>query len=66
MNLSMGNYGFYVWTSFALFVAMLAWDYASPRLRFARVRRAMLARGKREAAKRERDAANKSATEQSP
>ncbi len=52
MNLGMGGYGVYVWTSFALFVAVLAWDYLSPRIRFARARRAVLARAKREAARR--------------
>ncbi|MEZ5544651.1 MAG: heme exporter protein CcmD [Lysobacteraceae bacterium] len=52
MNLDMGGYGIYVWASFALFVVMLVWDYLSPRIRFARARRAVLARGKREAARR--------------
>lgn len=52
MNLGMGGYGIYVWTSFALFVAMLAWDYLSPRIRFARARGAVLARAKREVARR--------------
>lgn len=52
MNLGMGNYGIYVWTSFALFVAVLIWDYLTPRIRFARARRAVLARSKREIARR--------------
>lgn len=30
---SMGGYGFYVWSSYALFVAVLAWDFITPRLR---------------------------------
>lgn len=52
MNLGMGHYGVYVWTSFALFVAVLAWDYLTPRIRFARARRAVLARTKRETTRR--------------
>ncbi len=51
MNLSMGGYGFYVWTSFALFFAVLAWDFILPRVRFARAKRAVAARIRREAAK---------------
>ena len=30
---AMGGYGFYVWSSYALFVAILAWDFLAPRLR---------------------------------
>lgn len=30
---SMGGYGFYVWSSYALFIAVLAWDFITPRLR---------------------------------
>lgn len=52
MNLGMGGYGVYVWTSFALFVVLLVWDYLSPRIRFARARQAVLARAKREIARR--------------
>ncbi len=29
----MGGYGFYVWTSYGLFVAVLVWDFVAPILR---------------------------------
>ncbi|ANB16282.1 heme exporter protein CcmD [Dokdonella koreensis] len=35
--ISMGGYGFYVWLSYAVFVVVLAIDYAAPRLRRRRV-----------------------------
>jgi heme exporter protein D len=50
----MGRYGVYVWTSYALFLAMLLWDGLTPWLRQRRVLRALRLRRQREAA---RDAA---------
>ena len=35
----MGRYGFYVWSSYALFGAMLAWDLLLPRWRERRLLR---------------------------
>ncbi|HET6602793.1 MAG TPA: heme exporter protein CcmD [Xanthomonadaceae bacterium] len=52
MSLDMGGYGFYVWGSYAVFAALLAWDLLMPRLRLARARRAVRAREQREVARR--------------
>ena len=51
MNFTLDQYAPYVWTSYALFVAMLVWDYLMPRLRMRRARRAVATRMKREAAR---------------
>jgi heme exporter protein CcmD len=48
----MGRYGFYVWGSYALFGAMLAWDLIVPRLRGRRVLRDIARRAQREAARK--------------
>ncbi len=52
MNFSLDQYAPYVWSSYALFVAMLAWDYLVPRLHLRRARRAAAARLRREAARK--------------
>ena len=49
----MGKYGFYVWTSYALFALMLAWDLLMPRLRMRRVLREIAQRQGRDAARRQ-------------
>ena len=49
--LAMGGYGFYVWTSFAVFVAMLLWDLAMPTLRRRRFLRSLGLRLRREASR---------------
>jgi heme exporter protein CcmD len=51
--LDMGKYGVYVWSSYALFGAMLAWDVLMPRLRARRVLRELRRRHEREAARRQ-------------
>lgn len=48
----MGKYGFYVWSSYALFGAVLAWDIVLPRLRERRVLRAVAQRARREGTRR--------------
>lgn len=48
----MGKYGFYVWTSYALFALMLVWDLLLPRLRMKRVLREVEQRRQREDARR--------------
>ena len=50
--LDMGRYGFYVWTSYALFGAMLAWDLFAPRWRARRLLRELAQRRQRAAARR--------------
>lgn len=50
--LEMGRYGVYVWSSYALFAAMLAWDVLSPRLRERRVLREVARRQQREQTRR--------------
>ena len=47
----MGKYGVYIWSSYALFAAMLAWDALMPRLRARRVLRDLQRRMQREAAR---------------
>ena len=47
----MGRYGFYVWSSYALFAAMLAWDLIVPRWRTRRVLRDLALRQQRAAAR---------------
>jgi heme exporter protein D len=39
----------YVTAAYLVFAAVLAWDYVAPRLRLARVRRAIALRQRREA-----------------
>lgn len=48
MNFVFDQYAPYVWTSYALFLAFLLWDYLSPRLRMTRVRAHIRARLQRE------------------
>lgn len=54
MNFVLDQYAPYVWTSYALFVALLAWDYLMPRLRLRKVRGDLAARRRREAARASR------------
>ena len=49
----MGNYGYYVWSSYALFALMLAWDLLLPRLRMRRVLREIAQRQQRDAARKQ-------------
>ena len=51
MNFMLDQYAPYVWTSYALFLALLIWDFWMPRLRMRRVRREILARQRRDAAR---------------
>ena len=50
--IDMGKYGVYIWASYALFAAMLAWDALVPRLRTRRVLRELRRRLQREAARK--------------
>ena len=50
--LAMGGYAFYVWTSYAVFVAVLLADYLSPVLRRRRNLRDVRARMARQDARR--------------
>ncbi len=50
--LHMGGYGFYVWTSYALFAALLVWDALAPRLRERRALKSVLRRQQRDEARR--------------
>lgn len=50
--IGMGKYGVYVWSSYALFAAVLAWDLVAPRLRARRVLRDIERRERREAARK--------------
>lgn len=43
------SYQNYVLGAYAVFAAFLAWDFVVPRLRLARIRRAIALRAKREA-----------------
>jgi heme exporter protein D len=54
----MGKYGFYVWSSYALFAAMLVWDIVLPRLRERRVLRAVAQRAQRERARKDTKSEN--------
>ncbi|MCI1709620.1 MAG: heme exporter protein CcmD [Chiayiivirga sp.] len=49
--IDMGKYDFYVWTSYALFGAMLVWDLALPRWRERRTLRSLAQRIRRERAR---------------
>lgn len=51
IDLSMGEYGAYVWTCFALFGALLVWDLLMPLLRARRLRRELALRARRQAAR---------------
>lgn len=51
-TLSMGGYGFYVWTSYGLFVLMLLWDGLLPTWRTKRLLRTLARRQQREKARR--------------
>ena len=47
--LEMGGYEFYVWSSYALFLLALAWDFLLPRLREQRAWRTVKRRIQRDA-----------------
>ena len=51
MNFTLDQYAPYVWSSYAIFVAVLVWDYLIPRLRLRRTRRTVATRLRREAAR---------------
>ena len=46
------EHAFYVWTVYALFGAMLLWDFLAPRLRERRAMKALLRRRQRDEARR--------------
>ncbi len=50
--LSMGGYGFYVWSSYGLFLLLLIWDLLAPRWRERAALRAAEARRRRDEARR--------------
>lgn len=50
---SMGGYGFYVWSSYALFLVLLFWDFLAPRWRERAALGQAAARQRREAARRQ-------------
>ncbi|HPF73540.1 MAG: heme exporter protein CcmD [Rhodanobacteraceae bacterium] len=52
--LSMGKYGFYVWTSYGAFVAFLLWDWLAPRWQRRRLLRDIQQRERREAARQKK------------
>lgn len=51
MSFALDQYAPYVWASYAIFVAVLIWDFAMPQLRMRRVRRELATRLRREAAR---------------
>ena len=51
MNFVLDQYAPYVWASYALFLALLIWDFLMPQLRMRRVRREIIVRRRREAAR---------------
>jgi heme exporter protein CcmD len=48
----MGDYGFYVWTSYAVFALVLLLDGVIPLLRARGIRRAVVLRQRRDAARK--------------
>lgn len=50
-SLAMGDYGFYVWGSFAAFGLFLLWDALIPPLRRRRLLRQLALRARRDAAR---------------
>lgn len=52
MSFGLDQYAPYVWASYAIFVAMLIWDFLMPPLRMRRVRRELAKRQRREAARK--------------
>ncbi len=52
MNFGLDQYAPYVLASYAIFVAMLVWDFLAPQLRMRRVRRELTTRQRREAARK--------------
>lgn len=50
--LAMGGYAAYVWPAYAVFFAVLAWDYAAPALRRRRALRELRARMARQSARK--------------
>ncbi|MEJ5207991.1 MAG: heme exporter protein CcmD [Lysobacteraceae bacterium] len=57
MNFVLDQYAPYVWTSYAVFVAMLVWDFLMPQLRMRKVRRELGKQQRREAARAARTGA---------
>ena len=51
MNFVLDQYAPYVWTSYAVFIAMLVWDFLMPQLRMRKVRRELGKQQRREAAR---------------
>jgi heme exporter protein D len=49
---AMGGYGFYVWTSYAIFALVLLWDGLLPRLRTRHLLRDIARRQQRDKARR--------------
>jgi heme exporter protein CcmD len=47
----MGEYSAYVWTCFALFLAFLVWDLLIPAWRLHRLKREIVLRARRDAAR---------------
>ena len=50
--LSMGGYGVYVWSSYAVFALMLLWDGLAPSIRARRLRRELGRREQRRQARK--------------
>ncbi|MCX7557325.1 heme exporter protein CcmD [Xanthomonadaceae bacterium JHOS43] len=57
MNFGLDQYAPYVWASYAIFVAILVWDFLMPQLHMRRVRRELAAHARREAARTAREGA---------
>lgn len=55
---ALDQYAPYVWASYALFAAVLLWDFLMPRIHMRRARRELAARIKRESARANRSGAN--------
>ena len=54
--LAMGGYGFYVWTSYGLMLAVLLWDAIAPALRRRQALRDVRAQIRRQTAQTDRTA----------
>jgi len=46
------NFNVFIASSYAVFAAVLVWDYVAPRVRLGNVRRAIALRARRDAAKK--------------
>lgn len=53
MNFVLDQYAPYVWSSYALFLAALLWDFLMPHLRLRRFRRELAQRLRRAAARKQ-------------